>query len=88
MGLIKAEHRHVGGIDKQISIVLLRNLLTQMSDAHSQTFIVCLQINFYHIESSNLHRILLSFTFQVVCGVNKKFGNIKISVNLFPNHKR
>ena len=36
----------------------------------------------------NLLTVLLSFIVHVVCRVNKKFGNTKKSVNLFPNHKR
>ena len=60
----------------------LRKVDVQMIAANSHTCVVCFQIESY-IDSLNLLRILLSFIVHFACRVNRKFENIKKSVNLF-----
>ena len=55
--------------------------------SNSQTYVVCFQAEFYHLDSLNLLRVLLFFLVHFAFRVNKKFRFATKSVNLFPDHK-
>ena len=84
MSACRQEEKTVSGIT---FLTRLRKVKVQKIAANSQTYVVCFQIESY-LDSLNLLRILLSFIVHVACRVNKKFGNTKNSVNLFPDDKR
>ena len=78
-------------IDRKISMVSSRNLLTQYQpyfDVNSKNDLCRLFLNESYFDSLNILRILLFFIIHVACRVNKKFRNTTKSVNLFPDHKR